>query len=135
MVYRNDDCAALDVTRQADPDPVYAGSPLTYTMRVTNAGDVDLHATVTDTLSVQVSPSGVLTWTPTIPVDGVWTQQVAVTVTEGYSGTLTNLVQVVSSEGVTGNATVISQARTEERWDIYLPLVLRNPPQKNGRRQ
>ncbi|NIO71782.1 MAG: DUF11 domain-containing protein, partial [Anaerolineae bacterium] len=42
--------AALSVTKEADPDPVQAGASLTYTIYVTNTGNVDLNATVTDTL-------------------------------------------------------------------------------------
>ncbi|NIO71783.1 MAG: hypothetical protein GTN71_22840, partial [Anaerolineae bacterium] len=37
----------LEVSKEADPDPVQAGAPLTYTIYVTNTGNVDLNATVT----------------------------------------------------------------------------------------
>jgi uncharacterized repeat protein (TIGR01451 family) len=93
----------LVVTKQADPDPVRAGEQLTYTIRVTNTGDMDLHATVTDTLPTHVTPGGVLTWTPTITAPGgVWTQAVVVTAETGYAGPLTNVVQATSEEGATG---------------------------------
>jgi uncharacterized repeat protein (TIGR01451 family) len=93
----------LEVNKQAVPNPVQAGTPLTYTLRVTNTGSFDLHAVVTDTLPAHVTPTGVITWTPTITVPGdVWTQTVVVNVEAGYTGTLTNVVEVATEEGATG---------------------------------
>jgi uncharacterized repeat protein (TIGR01451 family) len=113
---------ALAVSKQADPDLVQAGEELTYTIRVTNTGDVNLHATVTDTLPVHVMlgeasgktlilPSGAvgITWTPVVPATGgVWTQSVVVTVEVGYTGLLTNVVRVTTEEGAAGTYTKIS---------------------------
>jgi len=114
----------LEVTKQADPDPVQAGEQLTYTLRVTNTGNVDLHATITDTLPAQVTPAGTRTWTGvTITPNDVWTQQVIVTVETGYSGILTNVVQVATDEGATGVYTETSTSAGD--YYIYLPLVLR----------
>jgi uncharacterized repeat protein (TIGR01451 family) len=129
--------AALSLTKQASPDPVLAGSPLTYTIRVTNTGNVDLHATVTDTLPTHIMPGktsngtlilpgGVITWTPIITSTGVgtsgdvWTQTIVVTVERGYAGPLTNVVRVSTAEGVMGLYTETSQILTP----LYLPLVL-----------
>ncbi len=93
----------LEVSKQATPDPVQAGMPLTYTIRVTNTGNTDLHAVVTDTLPAHVAPTGAFTWTPTIAAPGgVWTQTVVVGVEAGYTGTLTNVVEVTTEEGATG---------------------------------
>jgi uncharacterized repeat protein (TIGR01451 family) len=115
---------ALEVTKEAVPDPVQAGSHLTYTLRVTNTGDVDLHATVTDILPGHVTPGGTLTWTPTIAASGgVWVQIVVVTVDAGYSGVLTNTVQVTTEEGATGDA--IETCTSIGDYYIHLPLVLR----------
>ena len=102
-----------------------AGARLTYTLHVTNTGNVNLHATITDTLPDHVTPTGVLTWTPitiTAP-GGIWTDTVVVTVATGYTGTLINRVQVTTDEGATGTAraTVCSNFCR-----IYLPVVLRN---------
>jgi uncharacterized repeat protein (TIGR01451 family) len=103
--------AAFIVTKRADRDAVQAGSQLTYTLRVTNTGNVDLHTTITDVLPDHVTPGGVLTWAPIITAPGgVWTEQVTVAVTWGYSGTLTNVLQVTSDEGVMGIYTETSQA-------------------------
>jgi uncharacterized repeat protein (TIGR01451 family) len=103
---------ALEVSKQAQPDPVQAGEKLTYTLRVTNMGNADLHATITDTLPAQVTPGGVLTWTPVITApDGVWEQTVVVTVEMGYAGALTNVVQATTEEGASGVYTETSQTR------------------------
>ncbi|RLC60662.1 MAG: hypothetical protein DRI80_10530 [Chloroflexota bacterium] len=93
----------LQVTKQADPDPVQAGTQLTYTLRVTNTGNVTFTATITDVLPDHVTPVGVLTWTPTITaLGGVWTETVVVTVEMGYEGTLTNVVWVTTDGGAAG---------------------------------
>jgi uncharacterized repeat protein (TIGR01451 family) len=93
----------VSVTKQASIDPVDAGGRLTYTIRVTNTGNVDLHATVTDVLPSHIIPTGVLTWPVVIAApDGVWTERVVVTVEMGYAGPLTNVVRVATKEGATG---------------------------------
>ncbi|MDY7077970.1 MAG: S8 family serine peptidase [Chloroflexota bacterium] len=99
--------AALSVTSWAAPNFVRAGAQLTYTIRITNTGVVDLHTTVTDTLPERVTPGGTLTWTPVITAPGgVWTAGVVVTVEAGYAGPLTNVVQVTTEEGATNVYTV-----------------------------
>jgi uncharacterized repeat protein (TIGR01451 family) len=124
-----DSYAALSVTKQADPTPVQDGAPLTYTIRVTNTGDVTLTATITDTLPNHVTPTGVLTWTQTITAPGgIWAQQVVVTVETGYTGSLTNKVQVTTEEGAMGTAgvTVCANYCTS-----HFPLILKeycSPP-------
>jgi len=96
---------------------------LTFTLRVTNTGSVDLHATITDTLPDHVTPIGVITWTTNLPAPGgVWTRTVVVTVTRGYSGTPTNRVQVTTPEGATGESQVTVRAMG---YQVFLPIVLR----------
>ena len=98
--------SGLLVTKADTPDPVASGGTLTYTIRLTNTGSVDLHPTVTDTLPAHVTPSGTLTWTvPTLAPGAVWTQTVVVVVDATYSGTLTNLVEVTTAEGASGTHT------------------------------
>jgi uncharacterized repeat protein (TIGR01451 family) len=105
--------ADLAITKTDWPDPVVAGENLTYTLLVTNTGNVDLHATVTDILPDHVAPTGTRTWTPVITAPGgVWTRTVVVTVEMGYAGTLTNVVKVTTDEGATGIYTETSTSLT-----------------------
>jgi len=94
---------ALAVTKQSDLNPVLVGAQLTYTIRVTNTGNVTLTATITDLLPNHVTPTGFITWTPTITSPGgVWTGEVVVTVEMSHKGPLTNVVRVTTEEGATG---------------------------------
>jgi uncharacterized repeat protein (TIGR01451 family) len=124
----------LAVTKQAHADSVYAGEQLTYTITVTNTGNFDLRATITDTLPAHVTtgetaggttvlPDGKLVWTPLITAPGgVWMRTVVVTTEVGYAGQLSNLVEVTTEEGATGIASVTVSAG----WYIYLPAVMRD---------
>jgi uncharacterized repeat protein (TIGR01451 family) len=91
---------ALALSKQAAPIPVQAGGHLTYTIVVTNTGDVALTAAITDFLPAGVTPGGILTWAASIAAPGVWVQEVTVTVTT--AGPLTNVVQVTTDEGAMG---------------------------------
>jgi uncharacterized repeat protein (TIGR01451 family) len=114
---------ALLVSKQAEPELALPGRPLTYTLRVTNTGFVDLHATITDTLPGAVIPTGVPTWTATIPANGgVWTGQVMVTVAPEAAGPLINGVQVSSVEGASGAYTQTAAVGRV----VYLPVIWRN---------
>ena len=131
------DETGLIVTKQAEPDAVDPGAPLTYTIRVTNTSDVNLNATITDTLPVSVTlgetsggtlalPGGrvAITWTAVITKPGgVWTETVVVTVDVDYAGSLTNVVEVTTEEGAQGEDSVVVRAGGR---CIYLPLVMRN---------
>jgi uncharacterized repeat protein (TIGR01451 family) len=115
---------ALDVAKQADPDPVRAGAPLTYTIFVTNTGNVTLSATITDILPTQVVPTDILTWTTVITAPGgIWSQAVPATVAMWYAGPLTNVVRVTTKEGVSGVYTCTTEAIVQH---CYLPLMLRD---------
>jgi uncharacterized repeat protein (TIGR01451 family) len=93
----------LALAKWAEPDPVQAGQRLTYTLRLTNTGNIDLHATITDILPLHVTPTGILTWTPDpIPADHTWSATVLVAVEVGYAGLLTNVVRVTAEEGLSG---------------------------------
>ncbi len=106
--------AALSVTQHVSPNPVAAGTRIAYTLRVTNTGTVDLHATITDVLPAHVTPGGVITWTPpTLAPGEVWSEKIVVAVEAGYAGPLTNVVLVTTEEGVSGvdSSTVIAAER------------------------
>jgi len=113
---------ALTVSKQATPDPVQPGALLSYTLRVVNTGNIDLHATITDTLPAHVSPTGSLVWTPTITTPGgIWQYTFFVTVEAGYTGTLVNEMQVMTDERVAGIGLAVTNGRK-----VYLPIVMRN---------
>jgi uncharacterized repeat protein (TIGR01451 family) len=103
--------AALEVVKEADPTVVQSGEQLTYTIRITNTGNVTLTTVVTDILPAHVFPTGVLTWTPVIATGGTWTEYVPVTVPLDHAGLLTNVVWVTAEEGVTGFHVETSTAR------------------------
>ena len=110
---------ALSVSKRADADLVLPGDPLTYTLVVSNTGNVTLTATITDILPLNVIlgetsggsiflPPSWIVWSPvTLAPADVWTKTVAVTMTMGAVGPLTNTVQVVAEEGAWGADTVI----------------------------
>jgi uncharacterized repeat protein (TIGR01451 family) len=112
--------ADLAVTKRADPDPVQAGERLTYTISVTNTGNVALTATVTDALPAAITlgetpngtsilPGGVITWTPVSITSGdIWSDTFVVTVEMDYAGPLTNVVRVTTEEGATGIYTEVT---------------------------
>ncbi|MBN1874399.1 MAG: right-handed parallel beta-helix repeat-containing protein [Anaerolineae bacterium] len=134
--------AALVATKHATPNPVMAGDALTYTLTVTNTGDVDLHAILSDTLSPYITsgttsggtailPGKTLTWTPTLTATGgIWQETYVVTVAADYTGILTNTLEIDTAEGITGTliTTVTVIPRESEKAILYLPLVLRANP-------
>jgi uncharacterized repeat protein (TIGR01451 family) len=141
--------SGLQVTKRATPDPVQPGAQLTYTIGITNATGVEVHATITDTLPLSVTldeasggtsgmPGGTLvppdgtvvlpdgrvavTWTAVITrLGGLWRGMILVTVDEDCVGSLANLVEVTTEEGAMGADSVTVRAG----WTVYLPIVLR----------
>jgi hypothetical protein len=119
------DEAGVVVSKEAIPNPVQPGAPLTYTLLVTNVAHIDLHATIADILPDHVTTTLPLVWTPVIPASGgVWERTFVVTVDEGYAGPLVNRVEVTTTEGAKGKAGVTVNAG----WYVYLPLILRQSP-------
>jgi hypothetical protein len=128
----------LALSKDAVPFRPIAGEPLTYTIRVTNTGDIDLHAIVTDVLPAHIQPggeaagtvivpNGILTWTPTITTPyGVWEQPVVVLVEQDYIGPLTNVVKTATDEGATDIFTRTSA--TYVKHSIYLPAAMLDYP-------
>lgn len=116
--------AQLEVAKQASPDPVQFGGQLTYTIHVTNTGNVTLTATITDTLPSHITtgatpggtlflPGGTIVWPGVfITPSEVWTESFAVTIEVGYEEPLLNVVQVTTEEGATGVYTETSTVTT-----------------------
>jgi uncharacterized repeat protein (TIGR01451 family) len=98
--------ADLSVSKIGSPNPVTAGSNLSYTITVTNAGpDAATNTTAIDTL-----PSGVTFISATggiQPVNGVLTFAVG-TLASGGSASLTVVVQPTAAGNVTNSVTVSS---------------------------
>jgi uncharacterized repeat protein (TIGR01451 family) len=116
---------ALEASKVASSPAVRAGSPLTYSLVVTNTGNVPLHATIVDSLPPEVSPGGTHTWTAVIPwPGGVWKETVSLTVSRYASGTLTNTLQVSTEEGAGTVYVETSEALGFKR--TYVPVVLKN---------
>lgn len=109
--------ADLSITKTSAPTAYVAGSPLTYTIVVTNAGPVDVTgATVSDTVP---APLGAFTWSCTSPSGacGTGTGNIAATVTlnvgqsatitltgtvpNGTTGAIVNAATVAPSGGIT----------------------------------
>jgi uncharacterized repeat protein (TIGR01451 family) len=125
--------AALVVTKEVRSHWTQTDWQLSYTIRVTNTGGIDLHATITDTISegitstsplsgTVIAPGGQITWTAVITAPGgVWMETVAVTVPKSHAGTLVNRVEVATEEGVAGTAHAVVNSS-----HVYLPQVMRS---------
>ena len=128
----------LALNKDAFPFRPVAGESLSYTIRITNTGDIDLHAIVTDILPAHIEPggeaagtvivpNGILTWTPTITTpNGIWEQPVVMTVEQDYIGPLTNVVKTTTDEGATGVFTRTSA--TYVKHSVYLPAAMHDFP-------
>ena len=124
----------LEVDKRASSNLHPKGALLTYTILVTNTGNVPLNTFITDTLPTHIEsgkspsgtlilPGGTLAWKPTITVPGgVWQYSFVVTIESGYTGPLTNSVHVKTMEGATGSAEVVTVSFD---YRVYLPLVLK----------
>jgi uncharacterized repeat protein (TIGR01451 family) len=89
----------LSITKTGHPDPVVAGTQLTYTLTVSNAGPSHArNVIVTDTLPAGVTPTGDVTcqW-DLIPVGQSRSCEIVVTVNPGTLGVITNTA-IVSSD-------------------------------------
>lgn len=120
----------MSIATTANPTPAQAGHPLTYTIRLTNTGNVSLTTTITNHLPAHVTPTGTLVWTPTLTAPGrSWVWPVVVTVEIDYTGLLTNVVRVSTEEGASGVYTqTISSEVTgpgAKKYRVYLPVIVR----------
>lgn len=108
----------LDVSKQAHANISLFGKPLTYTLRVTNTGDLTLTATITDLLPAGLVATAPISWQTTLAPAQVWEQELVANMTTCLRGVLQNRVEVVSVEGAQGEA--VSETAVLCR---YLPLI------------
>jgi M6 family metalloprotease-like protein len=114
----------LSVTHEVFPRSVLPGEQLTYTLRITNVSNTDLQLSITNTLSAHVTPTGVLTLTPTVPAfPGAWTRTIPVTTEASYTGPLLNVVRLKAADIAMDEYTTVSRALVVHGY-LYLPLVL-----------
>jgi uncharacterized repeat protein (TIGR01451 family) len=113
----------LSVSKQVEPSVAVAGIPLTYTIRLTNTGQLTLTTTITDFLPAGVEPAPLIrTWSlPAFAPGELW--QTDIVMTAGFSGTLVNEVQVTSTEGATGSDIVTSVVTGEPIIDVSPPSL------------
>ncbi len=114
--------AGVEAGQRAIPHRARPSAVLTYTLYVTNTGYVTLTATITDRLPAHVFPTGVLTWTTSLPPGGIWTETVRVTTEVGYLGPLTNTLEVETAEGTT-DVDLLTTPVVPFR--LFLPAVMR----------
>src|SRR5207249_2081920 len=114
--------ADLSVTKVDSPDPVVAGTNLTYTITLSNAGPSDAQAVaLTDTLPANTTfvsattPPGFTATTPAVGGSGGITA-LAPTLAAGASGTFTVVVHVNSSapQGSTISNTATATSSTSD---------------------
>lgn len=131
----------LSVTKRANVNLVPPGEQLTYTLEVSNTGNIDFTATITDILPLNVTlgeisggtvimPLGWIVWPPVTLAPGeLWTETFVVTVTADYRGLLTNTVQVATQEGLLGmGMSVVTVEEKKVVTFVYLPLILKRWP-------
>lgn len=125
----------LSITKQSQVQTVLSGQPISYTIQVTNSGNITLTVTVTDTLPVQIEladtsigstllPSGTVIWSPiNLAPQQSWIITYVITPTLGYIGYLTNTVQATALQGSQASATHTILVTKQK---LYLPLILKN---------
>ncbi len=118
----------LLTVKQVSAAQVLAGSPVTYTLFVTNTSLSTLHVTITDVLPLEGLPTGLLTWTAILAAGEGWSQTLNFTSAEDYFGEIINQIFVASEEGATGASQVsflslapvpLCQVRLNDAPEIY----------------
>jgi uncharacterized repeat protein (TIGR01451 family) len=119
--------ASLAVGKEAWPAVVQAGGLVTYTLQVTNTGNLDLEVSITDTLPPGVLPHGPLVWSGVdLPAYvGTWQHTFTVTVEVGPIGLLSNTVEARGGDGAYDSASATVEVLGSR---VYLPLILRHGP-------
>jgi uncharacterized repeat protein (TIGR01451 family) len=99
---------SLALRKYASSINATAETLITYTIILTNTGEVTLTATITDSLSPHVTPlSSPIYWEDQeILPHELWTNTIRVTPNPGYTGAVVNEVNVTTVEGPAGTASV-----------------------------
>jgi uncharacterized repeat protein (TIGR01451 family) len=97
----------LQTSLSATPDPVLAGRTVTYTLRVTNTGNINFTNLITFVAPVDstghplVSPGADQTFAAVaIPAGGSWVQELVLLVEPGYTGPLDSQVIIATDTGL-----------------------------------
>ncbi len=113
---------ALQISKDVEPARLQRGQVVTYTLRVTNTGNINLHTAITDVLPAEIETTDPLSWTPVISAHGgVWTGQVVGTVSPTATGEVANVVRVTSTEGASGIFTRTANSGVR----LFLPVLVR----------
>lgn len=110
----------ITLTQQVWPNPVLSGETAVYTLQATNASTVTLPVFISNTLPEQVTPTGVLTWTPTISGGDTWQEGVTVTVNAPFGDEITNLLQATIPSSRADNLSYCTTCAEED--NINIPL-------------
>ena len=95
--------AVLDFSGESVPDPVAAGQPVEFALRLENLGAVPLHTRVRGQLPAGLTTTAATVWTPVIAgPDGLWTTKFTATVAPTVTTDLVSTFVVTSVEGVGG---------------------------------
>lgn len=112
----------LIVEKRSHDHLVADGEPITYTLFVTNSGSSPVTTTVIDHLPEQVTATGTsrsLVWPLVNLGPGMaWSEEVVVTVTEGYTGPVVNRVEVSDQWGQ--NLSLCTECAEED--NVNVPL-------------
>lgn len=89
---------AIALSKVPERDPIRSGNVVTYTITLTNTGNLEVVAgAVQDVVTPPLTPGGPVVW-PLLPLlpGAAWTQSVTLTAPSGYSGVITNPVVVTT---------------------------------------
>lgn len=110
----------LVITQQVSPNPVLVGATAVYTLQVTNVSTIPLPVLISNSLPLQVTPTGTLTWTPIISDSAAWIESVAVTVPANTQGELVNEMTVTVPTSRADNRSYCTTCAEED--NINIPI-------------
>ncbi|HXF63919.1 MAG TPA: right-handed parallel beta-helix repeat-containing protein, partial [Caldilineaceae bacterium] len=113
---------SLLAAKRGTPAPALTGQTLTYTLVLTNAGNVDFTVAITDHPPVAgngrplIAPGAPQIWTGVqLPAGAVWRQTVVAVVEPGYSGPLNSSLEATTHTGLTATAVDTREATLSAR--------------------